>query len=194
MHRYCTSPSSSGDALLPVTDPTRPDLFYHLVLPPNPLSAHVPAYALSFLVTPPRTPDASAVIGWLPAQSGGEGQEAGLNDFKENPKFREALHEAILEGLREDVDDIPRNGALQLQEGWLHINDERNLPPLNRVGDPDDIIASVLVVDSKIQTHTYSAMPSYRICTADGVTQLTEGLTAKLKEVLERRAREESGM
>lgn len=84
VHRYYTSPSSSGHAPLPMTDPTRPDLFYHLISPPNPLSAHVPAYALSFLATPPRTSAASAVIGWLPAQSGGEGQEAGLNDFKEN--------------------------------------------------------------------------------------------------------------
>lgn len=90
--------------------------------------------------------------------------------------------------------------------------DERNIPPLNRVGDPDDIIASVLVTDSKvsipisqllssftdltsstylqIQPNTYSAMPSYRVCTADGVTHLTEGLAAKLKEVLERKARD----
>lgn len=32
------------------------------------------------------------------------------------------MHEAIIEGLQEDVDDIQRNGALQLQQGWLHIN------------------------------------------------------------------------
>lgn len=29
--------------------------------------------------------------------------------------------------------------------------DERNIPPLNRVGDPDDIIASVLVDDSRVR-------------------------------------------
>lgn len=94
----------------------------------------------------------------------------------------------------------------------MYDEDERNIPPLNRVGDPDDIIASVLVADSKvgtsfsqspshltestssnysqIQPNTYSAMPSYRICTADGVTHLTEGLAAKLKEVLEREVRD----
>jgi hypothetical protein len=37
-------------------------------------------------------------------------------------KFRKILHEAIQAGLREDVDDIQRNGALQLQSGWMHIN------------------------------------------------------------------------
>lgn len=36
--------------------------------------------------------------------------------------FREILHKAIKAGLREDVDAIQRNGALQLQQGWMHIN------------------------------------------------------------------------
>ena len=76
--------SSSSETPAPVTDPTRPDLFYHLVAPPTPLSVHAPAYALSFLGTAPAAPDASAVIGWLPAQAAGAGEEAGLNDFKEN--------------------------------------------------------------------------------------------------------------
>ena len=35
-------------------------------------------------------------------------------------------------------------------------------------------------------------MPSYRLCTAHGVTQLTEGLASKLNGLLEMRAREES--
>ena len=89
--------------------------------------------------------------------------------------------------------------------------DERNIPALNRVGDPDDIIASVLVedskvkiivscleastrvfmMDSKILAETYQAMPAYRICTVDGVTQLTEGLAKKLKELLEQAMAEE---
>lgn len=34
-------------------------------------------------------------------------------------------------------------------------------------------------------------MPAYRICTADGVTHLTEGLAKKLKELLDQRAAEE---
>ena len=34
-------------------------------------------------------------------------------------------------------------------------------------------------------------MPSYRLCTADGVVQLTEGLAARLVELLEVRVREE---
>lgn len=71
----------------------------------------------------------------------------------------------------EGVDEVQVNGARQLQEGWMHIHgaflfrssrfdrrdcraytlvDERNIPPLGRIGDPDDIIASVRVQDGKV--------------------------------------------
>jgi hypothetical protein len=36
-------------------------------------------------------------------------------------------------------------------------------------------------------------MPSYRLSTAHGVTQLTEGLALKLQGLLEKRANEEKG-
>jgi len=45
----------------------------------------------------------------------------------------------------------------------------------------------------QILAETYQAMPSYRLCTAHGVTHLTEGLASKLRGLLEMRAREESG-
>lgn len=88
-HRSCQrsntlfpSPEVSGQTSF--SDPERPDLYYHLVDPPTPVSASQPAFALSFLSTRPKTVDSSAIIGWLPAVSG-QGQEgAGLNDFKEN--------------------------------------------------------------------------------------------------------------
>ncbi|KAG2347114.1 hypothetical protein BDR05DRAFT_1057145 [Suillus weaverae] len=173
--RYSTSNSA-------ISDPSRPDLFYHPVSLPTIGSV----YAVSFLTQPPPTPDSCSVMGWLPAETAGEADaEAGLNDFVDNPKFRAILHEAIQTGLREKVDDIWINGALQLQQGWMHIHDSRNLPALGRIGDPDDIIASVLVRDSEILPDTYQPMPSYRLCTSDGPTLLTEGLAAKLKLVLE---------
>ena len=39
---------------------------------------------------------------------------------------------------------------------------------------------------TQILADTYQAMPSYRLCTADGVVQLTEGLHSRLKELLQR--------
>ncbi|KAH7928325.1 hypothetical protein BV22DRAFT_969445, partial [Leucogyrophana mollusca] len=184
IHRYY-SPGSTAST---ISDPSRPDLFYHLVSLPSTTSSPTPAYALSFLDQPPPTPASSVIIGWLPAVAEGaeQDQEAGLNDFQENPKFRAVLHEAIKAGLQEGVDDIHINGAVQLQHGWMHIHGmyNRNIPALGRIGDPDDILASVLVEDSKIMPETYQAMPSYRMCTADGPTQLTDGLARRLKEVL----------
>ncbi|KAG1894540.1 uncharacterized protein F5891DRAFT_919664, partial [Suillus fuscotomentosus] len=142
-----------------------------------------------------------SVMGWLPAETAGEADaDARLNDFVENPKFRIIMHEAIQTGSQENVNDIWINAALQLQQGWMHIHGMRcsnsayvrleprtfrNLPALGRIGDPDDIIASVLVQDSKILPDTYQSMSSYRLCTPDGPTLLTEGLAAKLKLVLE---------
>jgi len=172
-------------------DPSRQDLFYHLISPPTPLSTSRPAFAISFLESPPSSSESSTILGWLPAEAEGQEQEAGLNDFKENSKFRTLLHAAISSGLAEGIDDIQINGAMQTQQGWMHIHDTRNVPALGRIGDPDDILASVRVEDGKILPETYSPMPSYRLCTADGVTRLTDGLAAKLRTVLEQRAREE---
>ncbi|KAJ8596052.1 hypothetical protein M405DRAFT_929086 [Rhizopogon salebrosus TDB-379] len=170
-----------------ISDPSRPDLFYHLVsLPTSSSPTPPPAYAVSFLTQPPPIPDSCSVVGWLPAETAGQQDaEAGLNDFVQNPRFRAIMHEAIQKGLQERVDDIWINGALQLQQGWMHIHDSRNVPALGRIGDPDDIIASVLVQDGKILPETYQPMPSYRVCTSDGPTLLTEGLATKLKSMLE---------
>lgn len=32
------------------------------------------------------------------------------------------MHKAIVEALKDDVDEVQRNGALQLQNGWMHIH------------------------------------------------------------------------
>ncbi|KAN0139300.1 hypothetical protein V8E53_002801 [Lactarius tabidus] len=173
-------------------DPSRKGLFYHLVSPPTPLSDTRPVFAVSLLADPPPFSESSTVLGWLPAETPGGDHEAGLNDFVQNSRFLPLLHEAISSGLAEAVDDIQASGALQLGDGWMHIHDDRNLPPLNRIGDPDDILASVRVQGGKILAETYQAMPSYRICTTHGVTQLTEGLASKLRTLLDARACEES--
>jgi hypothetical protein len=127
-----------------ISDPSRPDLFYHLVSLPTPTPT--PAYAVSFLTQPPPTPDSCSVVGWLPAETAGQQDaEAGLNDFVQNrtsnhsppsitdrpqtARFRAIMHEAIQRGLQERVDDIWINGALQLQQGWMHIHGMSHASP-----------------------------------------------------------------
>ncbi|THH31833.1 hypothetical protein EUX98_g2343 [Antrodiella citrinella] len=169
-------------------DPDRPDLFYHLFHPPP---SSTPVYALSFLPHAPAFIRSRTVLGWLPAGASGGEDGAGLNDFKENSAFRTLLHEAVQSALTDDVDDVQRNGATQTQQGWMHINDERNIPALGRIGDPDDIIASVRVEEGKILAETYQPMPSYRLCTSDGILKLTDGLAVRLRERLEAEAQRE---
>ncbi|OBZ76662.1 Tubulin-specific chaperone C [Grifola frondosa] len=179
--RVCSSARkmTSRAAAQSFPDPDRPDLFYHLFHAPTPISSSLPVFALSFLPTPPASVMSCSVIGWLPASAAGDQGEAGLNDFVETS------------ALRDEVDDIQANGAIQTQQGWMHIHDSRNLPALGRIGDPMNILASVRVEDGKILAETYQPMPAYRLCTTDGVLQLTEGLAQRLRELLEARVREE---
>lgn len=139
--------SSSVPTSTSFRDPARPDLHYHLVDPPTPLSSKLPSFALSFLPSPPSN-GSSTVVGWLPAATTANDDEAGLNDFVENrepiylrtgrrtnriltslAKFRALLHNAIQDGLKEGVDDIQINGATQLGNGWMHVHG----PPLLNV-------------------------------------------------------------
>lgn len=69
--------------------------------------------------------------------------------------------------------------------------DQRNPPPMGRIPEPYDIIASVRIEDSRMLTETYQAMPSYRLCTSDGVCLLTDGLMASLRAELTKVAEEE---
>ncbi|TBU23553.1 hypothetical protein BD311DRAFT_673735 [Dichomitus squalens] len=191
-HISSSAPRASNPSVAQsFADPDRPDLHYHLFTPPTQLSSEYPVFALSFLPTPPPSILSSSVIGWLPAS--GEGEGAGLNDFVENERFLAVLHEAIQSALRDGVDEVQKAGATQTHAGWMHIHDGRNVPALQRVGDPDDIIASVRVEDGEILAETYQPMPAYRLCTSDGVLQLTEGLAARLVEVLEARVKQEHG-
>ncbi|KIM46791.1 hypothetical protein M413DRAFT_64043 [Hebeloma cylindrosporum] len=200
-------------------DPNRADLFYHFVQPPTPLSRSIRAFAVSFLNATPASPDSETIIGWLPAQTyqtdtpdtsssrtsqQGRRTTAGLHDFIPNPQFLKLLHKTIQSSLAAGLDEIWDNGAKQVQQGWMHIHgeqpcslifrvlDQRNVPALGRIGDPDDIIASVLIEDSKIKPETYQAMPSYRVCTTDGILQLTPGLAKELHRALIYKTKEET--
>ncbi len=83
--------------------------------------------------------------------------------------FLRLMHETVKNALKEGVDETVAAEALQRKSGWMHIHggllqlwsclmglfdssglDERNIPALGRIGDPDDILASVMVEDGKV--------------------------------------------
>lgn len=72
-------------------------------------------------------------------------------------------------------------------------SDERALPPAGRIGEPEDIIASVFVQDGQIQPETYAPTPTYRIVTGDGPMMLPKGLGDHLVRDLEQIDRQEKG-
>ncbi|PCH37314.1 hypothetical protein WOLCODRAFT_92323 [Wolfiporia cocos MD-104 SS10] len=130
--------------------------------PPTYVSSEIPVYALSFLSKPPANVQSATVIGWLPAIADRSSDEAGLNNFIGDVRFREVLHEAIQSVLRDGLGRDPVAG----------------LDAHSR--DPEGIIASVRVEEGM----AYPPMPSYCFYTSDGVIQLTEGLAQKLREIL----------
>ncbi len=69
-----------------------------------------------------------------------------------------------------------------------HIADQRKPADQNRVPDPNDIIASVLVRDGKVFTEQggYEPGAHHRLVTMDGVMKLSEGLMALLQQALVR--------
>ena len=103
--------SQMTDIVFP--DPNRPDLFYHVVNPPTPLSKSLPAFAISFLHHSPPRVDSSTVLGWLPA-------ETYMTDSPDAPGMDHAHHDKETSaGLRDFVGN--REHCLQLR-GILEVD------------------------------------------------------------------------
>ncbi|GAA98476.1 uncharacterized protein L969DRAFT_95286 [Mixia osmundae IAM 14324] len=94
--------------------------------------------------------------------------------FHDNPDFINVVHAIVSGAIYED--EVMKVRAEMAAEGWLHLLDERNPPPLNRAGEPDDIIATTLVQQGKLVRESYEPMPSYRVHTRDGFLTLPESL------------------
>jgi len=75
--------------------------------------------------------------------------------------------------------------SLQGGEGWVHVTDERGLPPFGRIPEPEDIIGSVLVQGGELRAETYQPMPTYRLVTPEGPMKLSPFLLQKLREKLD---------
>jgi len=179
-----------------LTHPSRPDLFYHLLDPPTPISLDEPAYAMSFLEELDDLAAKSAagsVLGWIPARKAETGM-TGWEEFGENPAFMPILHETIYAAIRDCIDPVWVNGAINIGDGWMHIYDQRNPPPAGRIPTPDDIIGTVLVQDGVAQADTYQKCPSYRLYSPEyGLLQLTPHLHERLLQSLGRVTSVEKG-
>ncbi|WVF69767.1 hypothetical protein IAT40_004546 [Kwoniella sp. CBS 6097] len=152
-------------------DPSHPHLYYHQN------HTHL---SLSFLPHPPSTPRSKTVLGYLPLR------DATLQDFKEEPRFLDVLHDAIRSGLeQEKAQSVTFEAQTRPTDGWIHITDERALPPAGRIGETEDLIGSVYVQDGKVVASTYSPLPTYRTVTPNGVLTLPKGLDEHLISVLE---------
>ncbi|WVO16573.1 hypothetical protein L204_104252 [Cryptococcus depauperatus] len=112
--------------------------------------------------------------------------EATIDDFKEEPKFLKVLEEAIKSGISQGkATTVEFEAETRPTDGWIHINDERAIPPAGRIGETEDIIGSVYVQQGKIVADTYSSLPTYRLVTPNGVLTLPKGLDQHLISVLE---------
>jgi hypothetical protein len=69
--------------------------------------------------------------------------------------------------------------------------DERAVPPAGRIGETEDLIASIFVQDGKIVPSTYEPLPSYRLVTLNGPLVLPRGLDEHVIGVMEGIAAEE---
>lgn len=65
-------------------------------------------------------------------------------------------------------------------------SDERNIPPMGRVGEPEDMLASIFVENGKAVASTYEPLPSYRLVTQHGVLQLPEDVDKSVLKALEK--------
>ncbi|KZO94668.1 hypothetical protein CALVIDRAFT_196277 [Calocera viscosa TUFC12733] len=178
--------------LLTLTDPSRPSLYYHLIEYPT-----SPSYfALSFLPSPPALPTSRTILGFLPAlamqdpsaspptaeEEDGDGDGLGLNDFRENAPFLRVLHAVLREGVGRD--ERWKAEAVSRGEGYMSISDARNPPMPNRTPEPEDTLGMVQVAEGQILPDSYEPMPTYRVCTTDGILTLTPELEQLLIERL----------
>ncbi|KAL8278915.1 hypothetical protein RQP46_008584 [Phenoliferia psychrophenolica] len=164
-------PSYAGLFLHPLPSPSKPNTFSVSFLP-------TPAPSLAFS---PTTIGVLKQDPLFPAE--GTGPPAILpRNFEENREFVQLLHE-VLKGVVGG--DLGLDTMAKVRgDGYIHIADERNPADANRVPDPSDIIASVLVQDGAVVPSSYSPSGTHRVVSMDGMMRLPEGLMRSFRDAL----------
>lgn len=57
---------------------------------------------------------------------------------------------------------------------------------MGRVGEPEDMLASIFVQDGKAVPSTYEPLPSYRLVTQNGVLLLSEDMDQSVVKALQK--------
>lgn len=62
------------------------------------------------------------------------------------------MHESIKSGLEKGVaETVDFEASTRPGDGYIHITDERAIPPAGRIGETEDLIGSVFVQDGKVR-------------------------------------------
>ena len=65
--------------------------------------------------------------------------------------YRKIVHQSIQSGLDQGKAETVRfEASTRPGDGYIHITDERAVPPAGRIGETEDLIGSVFVQDGKV--------------------------------------------
>ncbi|BGP31694.1 hypothetical protein JCM10296v2_003468 [Rhodotorula toruloides] len=185
---------SSSSQSLSIASKLYPGLYYH-EHPSQPSS-----YTLSYLPSPPPSLRFSpTTLGSLsplsrPPSSFDAQPKADQGvppilprTLSENPDFLKLVHEVIKANVEGDLWLQTKAKSIG-EDTHIHIADERSPADANRIGDPSDILGSVLVQSGKVVGSTYEPNHvAYRLVTEEGgLMRLPQGLQEKLVEACKR--------
>ncbi|GAA5837931.1 hypothetical protein JCM9279_004072 [Rhodotorula babjevae] len=189
-----TSPSSSTVCarwLTSTPSKVHPGLHYH----PHPSLPG--AYTLSYLDSPPPSLHFSpTTIGTLrplsssqPSSFAPPAPQADDNlppitprTLQENPDWLRLVHDVLREHVESDPWLETKAKALH-DDTHLHIADERAPADANRVPDPQDILASVLVQGGRVVGASYEPnRVAYRVVSEQGLMRIPGGLLDRVRE------------
>jgi hypothetical protein len=104
------------------------------------------------------------------------------NTFHPNPEFEKLLHSTFKKYVH--LDPSLQGLALSQKVGYMTLHDLRVFTPFGRVADPEDLLGSVLLDQGKIVPHSYDPMPTYRLLSSHGITELSDFMHEKLLQEL----------
>ncbi|RSH92219.1 hypothetical protein EHS25_008634 [Saitozyma podzolica] len=106
----------------------------------------------------------------------------------------EVMQSAVKQSLERGLaDTVIFEASTRPGDGYIHITDERAIPPAGRIGETEDLIGSVFVENGEVVPSTYEPQPSYRLITQHGPPILPKGIDEHLLHVLRSISAKENG-